>query len=166
MNRKELLAAGAAAGAASLVGAEAAPAAVRKSDQGAVGSWFGTVTATNPPLGTFSSLLSILDGGVVTESRRYYVVPPPPFPELLETTGHGAWKRTGNRSYEIFFRFLLQQPPVSAGAPIGTDNIRLFLAYDAATDTLAGTFVSQVRDNAGNLLIQVEGTYTAERIAV
>src|SRR5687768_11093609 len=100
MNRKQLFVAGAAAGAASVAGA--GPAAAKSGDQGAVGSWFGTVTATNPPLGSFASLLSILDGGVVTESRRYYVVPPPPFPELLETTGHGAWKRTDNRSYEIF----------------------------------------------------------------
>jgi hypothetical protein len=164
MNRKQLLAAGAAAGAAGLAGAGTA--AAKTGDQGAVGSWFGTVTATNPPLGSFASILSLLEGGVTIESRRYYVVPPPPFPELLETTGHGAWTRTGNREYEIFFRFLLQQPPPSAGAPIGTDNIRLFLAYDPAADTLGGTFVSQVKDNAGNILIQVEGTYTAERITV
>jgi hypothetical protein len=164
MNRKQPLAAGAATGAASLADAESA--AAKNSGQGAVGSWFGTVTATNPPLSSFASLLSILEGGVVAESRRYYVVPLPPFPELLETTGHGAWKRTGKRSYEIFFRFLLQQPPVSAGAPIGTDNIRLLLDYDAAADTLGGTFVSQVKDNANNILIQVEGTYTATRISV
>lgn len=165
MNRKQLLKTGAAAGAGALVATGPAHA---MSDQGAAGSWFGTVTATNPPLGQFTSLLSIHEGGVVTESRRYYVVPPVEsgFPNLLETSGHGAWERTGNRAYEIFFRFLLQQPPPSAGAPIGTDNVRLNLAYDRDADTLGGTFVSQVRDNAGNLLIQVEGTYTATRIAV
>jgi hypothetical protein len=167
MDRKQLLKTGAAARAGALVAA--APA---QADEGngsaAVGSRFGTVTATNPPLGSSSELLTIHEGGVVTESRRYYVVPPVEsgFPNLLETTGHGAWKRAGNRSYELFFRFLLQQPPVSPGAPIGTDNIRLNLSYDRDADTLGGTFVSQVRDNAGNLLIQVEGTYTATRIAV
>jgi hypothetical protein len=165
MNRKQLLKTGAAAGAGALVATGPAHAA---SDQGAVGSWFGTVTATNPPLGQFTSLLSIHEGGVVNESRRYYVVPPVEsgIPDLLETTGHGAWRRTGNRAYEIFFRFLLQQAPESTGAPIGTDNIRLQLTYDRDADTLAGTFVSQVKDNAGTMLIQVEGTYTATRITV
>jgi len=163
VNRKQLLKTGAAAGAGALVAAGPAQA---QSGQGAVGSWFGTVTATNPPLGSFGEMLSILDGGVAIESRRYYVVPPPPFPNLLETTGHGAWERTGNRTYEVFFRFFLQEPPPSTGSPIGTDNIRLTLTYDASADTLTGTFVSQVKDNGGNMLIQVEGTYEATRIRV
>jgi hypothetical protein len=135
-------------------------------DQRPVGSWFGTVTAVNPPLGSFDEMLSLLEGGVAIESRRYYVVPPPPFPNLLETTGHGAWKRVGNRRYEVFFRFLLQEPPPSTGSPIGTDNIHLRIRHDPDTETLSGTFVSQVRDVAGNLLIQVEGTYEASRITV
>ncbi len=163
MNRKQLLKTGAAAGAGALVAAGPAQAS---SDQGAVGSWFGTVTATNPPLGSFGEMLSILENGVAIESRRYYVVPPPPFPNLLETTGHGAWKRTGNRTFEVFFRFFLQEPPPSTGSPIGTDNIRLQLTYDPSAETLSGTFVSQVKDTADNVLIQVEGTYSATRITV
>lgn len=165
MDRRKLLGTGGVAAVAAAVGPAAAK-AEGGGDQGAVGSWFGTVTATNPPLGSFSELLSLLEGGVAIESRRYYVVPPPPFPNLLETTGHGAWKRTGNRRYEVFFRFLLQEPPVSAGNPIGTDNIRLEIAYDPAAQTLSGTFVSQVKDVADNVLIQVEGTYEAKRITV
>lgn len=47
------------------------------SDQGIVGSWLGTVTATNPPLGQFNDLISFHTGGVVTESRRYFVTPTP-----------------------------------------------------------------------------------------
>jgi len=172
MDRKQLLKTGAAVGTGALVAAGPALADDGRGDNGndngdgAVGSWFGTVTATNPPLGTFNDVLSIHQGGVVTESRRYYVVPPPPFPNLLETTGHGAWKRTGQRSLELFFRFLLQEPPPSTGSPIGTDNIRIKATVDTAAQKLTGTFVSQVKDNAGNVLIQVEGTYTAERITV
>jgi hypothetical protein len=168
MDRKQLLKTGAAAGAGVLVAAGPAGAddGNGNASNAAVGSWFGTVTATNPPLGSFNSILSIHEGGVVNESRRYYVVPPPPFPNLLETTGHGAWKRTGRRSVELFFRFLLQEPPPSAGNPIGTDNIRIKATLDADGQHLVGTFVSQVKDTAGTVLIQVEGTYTAERIVV
>ena len=166
MDRKQLLKAGAAAGAGALVGAGTAGADDGDNGGSAVGSWFGTVTATNPPLGSFNDILTIHDDGTVVESRRYYVVPPPPFPNLLETTGHGAWKRKGRRSVEAFFRFLLQEPPPSTGSPIGTDNIRLNLTVDQRGQKLTGTFVSQVKDNAGNVLIQVEGTYEADRITV
>jgi hypothetical protein len=166
MDRKQLLKAGAAAGAGALVGAGTAQADDGSGANGAVGSWFGTVTATNPPLGSFNDILTIHDDGTVVESRRYYVVPPPPFPNLLETTGHGAWERRGKRSLEAFFRFLLQEPPPSTGAPIGTDNIRLKLIVDRTGNRLSGTFVSQVKDTAGTVLIQVEGTYEAERITV
>jgi hypothetical protein len=168
MDRKQLLKTGAAVGAGTLVGVAPAQADDNRDESGnrAIGSWFGTVTATNPPLGSFSDILSIHEGGVVTESRRYYVVPPPPFPNLLETTGHGAWKRTGHGSVELFFRFLLQEPPPSSGSPIGTDNIRITATLDAGGQKLTGTFVSQVKDNAGNVLIQVEGTYAADRITV
>jgi len=40
----------------------------------------------------------LLAGGVFTESRRYYISETPLGP-LLETSGHGAWKRTGPRAY-------------------------------------------------------------------
>lgn len=162
MDRKQLLVAGAAAGAGTL--AAAAPAAARSGDQGLVGSWFSTITAVSPPLGSFNGLMSVHEGGVVTEARRYFVAPPPPFPPLLETSGHGAWERRGNRSYEIFFRFLLQEPPPGAGNPIGTDNIRLRVELDG--DRLVGTFHSEVKDVAGTVLIAVDGTYEAERIRV
>jgi hypothetical protein len=158
MDRKQLLAAGAAAAGASLVGAGAAEAGA---DQGAVGSWFGTVTATDPPLGQFNDLLSLNEGGVVTESRRYYV-PVTPVGPLLETTGHGQWVRTGNRTYEAFFRFLLQQAPPSSGEPVGTDNIRLKLQLEG--DVLTGTFESNIKDPSDNVIFVVKGTYSATRI--
>jgi hypothetical protein len=158
MDRKQVLAAGAVAAGTSLVGAGVAEAG---GDQGAVGSWFGTVTATDPPLGKFNELLSLHEGGVVTESRRYYV-PVTPIGPLLETTGHGQWVRTGNRAYEAFFRFLLQQAPPSAGEPVGTDNIRLKLELQG--DVLTGTFESNIKDTNDNVIFVVKGTYSATRI--
>ena len=146
--------------------ATAAPAtlaAQEGGDQGLVGSWFGTVTATNPPLGQFNDLISFHTGGVVTESRRYLVTPTP-IGNLLETTGHGAWTRTGGDSFEAFFRFMLQD--ANSGAPIGTDNVRLFLTLNRGDRTLTGTFVSQIKDTSGAILIQVTGTYSATPITV
>jgi hypothetical protein len=70
-------------------------------------------------------------------------VEPTPIGNLLETTGHGAWKRLRRRRFEAFFRFFLQN--ADTGAPIGTDTIRLRLALDYDGDTLTGTFVSQIK---------------------
>jgi hypothetical protein len=133
------------------------------SDTGIVGSSFGTVTATNPPLGQFNALISFHEGGVVTESRRYFV-PVTPFGRLLETTGHGAWKRTSGHSFEAFFRFLLQN--ADTGNPVGTDNIRLSLTLDARNDSLTGTFVSQIKNESDQVVFQATGTVSATRITV
>jgi hypothetical protein len=123
------------------------------------------IEATDPPLGTFNGLISFHAGGVVTEARRYYV-PGTPFGSFLETSGHGAWKAVGNRKYESFFRFLIQEAPPSAGAPIGTDNVRLAFALNSTSDELRGTFASAIRDTANNALFAVTGTMKGDRIAV
>jgi hypothetical protein len=161
MNRRTLITA---AGAAIITAAPKAATAHESSDQGIVGSYFGTVTATDPPLGQFNDVISLHEGGVVTESRRYYI-PVTPIGSLLETTGHGAWKRTGNRTFEAFFRFLLQQAPPSAGEPIGTDNIRLFLRLQR-DGSLTGTFESNIKAVDGTVIFTARGTFTAERITV
>ena len=103
------------------------------------------------------------EGGVFTESRRYYI-PETPLGPLLETSGHGAWKRTGSRSYAAFFRFLLQQAPPSAGAPLGTDNIRLAVRLDRGGDAYTGTFESNIRDLSGAVVFTARGTVAGERI--
>jgi hypothetical protein len=163
VTRKELLGGGAIAGVAALGVAPVAQA--HGGDEDIVGSWNGTITATDPPLGSFGNLISFHTGGVLTESRRLYV-PVTPLGPLLETTGHGAWKRTGSRSYEAFFRFLLQQAPPSAGEPIGTDNIRLKLRLDRGGDRFSGTFESNIRDNSGAVVFTARGTISGDRIEV
>jgi hypothetical protein len=165
VTRKQLLGGGAMAGAGALALGAAPAQAHGGGDEDLVGSWNGTVTATDPPLGSFGNLISFHTGGVLTESRRLYV-PVTPLGPLLETTGHGAWKRTGSRSYEAFFRFLLQQAPPSAGEPIGTDNIRLKLRLERGGDRFVGTFESNIRDNAGAVVFTARGTISGQRIEV
>lgn len=159
MNRRDLLAA---AAAGLTVATPVTTFAARAHDEGIVGSWFGTVTATDPPVGQFNDLISFHREGIVTESRRYSV-PGTPVGNLLETTGHGAWTRTGHGTYEAFFRFILQD--ADTGAPFGTDNVRLVLRVNDTTGTLAGTFVSQIKDTSDTVLMQVGGDYSATRIA-
>ena len=91
-NRRQLLSAAGAAAAGTLV-ATADPARA-DGTQDIVGSWSATVTATDPPLGSFASLLSFHSDGTLTESRRLFLADSP-FGPLLETGGHGAWKRSG-----------------------------------------------------------------------
>jgi len=93
-------------------------------------------------------------------------VPATPFGPLLETSGHGAWKRTGNRTYEAFFRFLLQQAPPSAGEPVGTDNIRLWVKLSRSTGKLTGTFESNIKDNTDTIIFTATGDFTADPITV
>jgi hypothetical protein len=161
-SRRRFIAAGAGAAAAAVVATGSARA---DSDQGLVGSWFLTIEATEPPLGVFNALISFHAGGVVTEARRYYV-PGTPFGSFLETSGHGAWKALGNRRYEAFFRFLIQEAPPSDGRPIGTDNVHLAFALSATSDELRGTFASAIRDNAGEVQFAVRGTTSGDRIVV
>lgn len=160
MDRRKLIATG---GAAALTAAAAPAAALAggTSDEDLVGSWFGTVTAEVPPIGSFNDLITVHPGGVVTESRRYAV--PTPFGQLLETTGHGAWRKTGAKSYEAFFRFLLQNADTS---DFGTDNIHLWLTLDPKAGTLSGTFESQVKDTGDAVLLTVTGTWSGTAITV
>lgn len=138
----------------------------RQGERSVIGSWFATIMASDPSVAPFRGIMSLHEGAVVTEARRYYVVAPPPYEPMLETSGHGAWKRTGERTYELYFRFVLQQAPPSAGNELGTDNVRLVLTHDPDADTLSGTFVSLIKGVDGGVIAQFEGTYAAERIKV
>ena len=161
MDKRQLLTATLAAG----VAASGTSSPARSDDdQDLIGSWFGTVTATNPPLGQFNDLISFQTGGVVIESRRYFVPPPTPFGSLLETTGHGAWKRTDKNTFKVFFRFLLQT--ATDGVSVGTDNIRLSLKLGRNAGTLTGTFESQIKNTADTVLLTVTGNFAATPITV
>jgi hypothetical protein len=160
--RRGLLSAAGTAAAGTLV-ATAGPARA-DAGQELIGSWVATVTATDPPLGSFASLLSFHGDGTLTESRRLFLADSP-FGPLLETGGHGAWERTGPQRYEAFFRFLLQEAPPSAGAPVGTDDISLHLEVKGM-GVLGGTFSSTITDTQGQPLFTASGTVVGQRIEV
>ncbi|MDA0170266.1 hypothetical protein OJ998_14305 [Solirubrobacter taibaiensis] len=160
ITRKGLLTGSAAAGAAAL--ATASPALAHGDDDDElVGSWYGRVTADDPALGAFEELISFHRDGIVTDAHRLYL-PATPFGPLLETSGHGAWKRVRGGGYTAFFRFLLQQAPPSAGAAVGTDNVRL--NFRVVRGRITGRFESQIKDTSGALVFTATGAIAAERI--
>jgi hypothetical protein len=160
MYRRQLLTASAAAG---IAGVGTPSRAREDAEQDLVGSWYGTITATNPPLVAFNDLISFYVGGVVTETRRY-LVPATPLGDPLETTGHGAWEQTGRNTFEAFFLFLLQNE--RDGYAIGTDNIHLRLTPGPGRGKLTGTFESQTKTTAETVLLEVTGTFSAIPITV
>jgi hypothetical protein len=128
------------------------------------GSWFGTVTVANPPLGSFNDLVTFTENGEVIESRRLYV-PESPFGPMLETPGHGEWVKTGPHEFQINFVFLLEGAPDNAsarGADIGTDNISIRVRV--AHGELQGSFESNIKDPNGNVIFTATGPYTAAPI--
>lgn len=60
----------------------------------------------------------------------------------------------------------LQQAPPSAGAPIGTDNIRLKIRLERGGDRFTGTFASNIRNMEGAVVFTARGTISGERIEV
>ena len=98
----------------------------------------------------------------MTESRRYYI-PATPLGPLLETSGHDAWKND-RRGVTAFWRFMLQQAPPSAGAPIGTDNVRITVRVDRGGQRFSGRFESTIRDNSGGVVFSATGDIVGERI--
>jgi hypothetical protein len=126
------------------------------------GSWKAAVAATTPPgLTPFTSLVTFTSDGSVIESRRYFV-PASPLGPLLETSGHGAWERVGDREFEVHFVFLLQG--AATGLDIGTDNVRLHVRLDSTGANLTGTFESTIKDTSGNPIFTASGTYLATPI--
>ena len=162
MERRRLLAAGVAA-AVTAASATQSRAQVRKS-RDLVGPWFSTITATDPPLPPFNSLISFYTDGVATESISYFFPFPPPLGNLLFTTFHGAWERTGDHTLEVFLRGLVQD--VDTGAPVGIDSVRLSLRLDQDAGTLTGTFKTQLKSTDGTVLLAVTGDYSSTPITV
>ena len=127
-----------------------------------IGSWQGTVTATNPAgLPPFTSLITFFQEGTTIESRRLYVAASP-FGPMLETPAHGSWVHTEGNQFDVKFMFLLQS--AADGSALGTDNIRLHLVLDPVRRHLTGTFESTVKDVSGNPIFSAAGTYDATPI--
>lgn len=121
------------------------------------GSWTETDSRDNS---TFISLLTFtveLTGprwhGEATGTYVNRVV-------ALQTSGHGAWIKTGEGQYTIVLRFL---------DPTGTyvrAEVHKVIQVDDALDHYIGTFLTKILDANGNVLETLTGTVDGKRIHV
>ncbi len=118
------------------------------------GSWFVEITPDpgGPP--PFTNLATVNWSGTIVTSD----------PDL--GAGHGAWKRTGKRDFEIKFLTL-----VPANNPLGfpansTVTVTAFLTVGDSGDEATGTFIAEFSDSAGNVLFVIQGDVSFTRIEV
>jgi hypothetical protein len=106
-----------------------------------VGSWMVNVDR-GPSLPALKSLQSYTGGHAVIEISNGGAT--------VRSPSHGAWKRTGDRTFGstiVFFRYDPQ-----TGAYAGTAKIRHTLEVARDGQTFTGVAVAELRDPAGNLL--------------
>jgi hypothetical protein len=105
------------------------------------GSWMVNVDR-GPALPALKSLQSYTGGHAVIEISNGGAT--------VRSPSHGAWQRTGDRTFAstiVFFRY----DPVT-GAYVGTAKIRHTLELARDGQSFTGVAVAEFRDAAGNLL--------------
>ncbi len=120
------------------------------------GSWFVSVTpdpGSGPP---FTNLATVNRHGTIVTS------------DPILGGGHGAWKRTGKRDFEI--KFLLLVPPVLPPFVLPelantTLTVTAFLTVEKSGDEANGTVIGVFSDSAGVVAVQ-EGDVSFTRIEV
>ena len=130
------------------------------------GSWNLAVTITNPPIGTLTSLITLIPGGGVVEGRGFYV-PRHPAGVLTGSTGHGEWRRSRMNEINVKFVILLQKaPPDLTGAPVAVQTVRLKLTLSHDGKELDGPVDVVAVDLGGNTILHAVGTVKGTRILV
>ncbi|MCA1699683.1 MAG: hypothetical protein LC790_12590 [Actinobacteria bacterium] len=123
------------------IGTISASAGSQDGENQLVGSWMVSVDR-GPALPALKSLQTYTKGrGVIEISNGGTAVRSP---------AHGAWERTGGRTYGTTVVFFRYDP--SNGAYIGTLKIRHSLELAPDGQSFTGVAVGELRDTAGNLL--------------
>ncbi len=126
-----------------------------------VGSWVVEITLVPGPPGgppPFENLATVhRDGTMVTS-------------DPVIGGGHGAWKRSGKRDFEVKFLALL--PPVLPADTLPpflantTVTVTAFLTVSGSGDEASGVVSAVYTDSGGIVVFSVEGTVSWTRIAV
>jgi hypothetical protein len=132
-----------------------------------IGSWRGTRRAP----GTISvrhNLLSFLPGGVVIEAGPSIYGTGANFANgsFLETTFLGTWVSEGHGNFVAHLIANIQDPPISKGTPIGTENLtfRFHMENGKNGKMLKGTLEGIFLDTEGNSLTQVPAGLTWDAV--
>lgn len=127
--------------------------------QGPEGSWLYTVTI---PEYTFQGIETYSVGGGYTEADQLSFNP-----LAVASAGHGAWKMTGARTFDLTY-LNLTFDSFSSGNPTGTLKVRQTTTIDKSGNSYTGTGDYTYYDLAGNPIPNISGTFTitAKRIVV
>ena len=128
--------------------------------QGPEGSWLFTVTATSSsglpsPIIGFETYAA---GGGYTETDQLSFMP-----SSLATPGHGAWKRTGDRTFLLTYLTLNHD---TKGTFQGTSKIRQIATLNEAGNAYSGSGNFDVYDVHGKVILFGTFSVRATRILV
>jgi hypothetical protein len=104
------------------------------------GAWLVSVDRTGLP--ALKSLQTYTKGGGVVETSNGGAG--------ARSAAHGAWERTGARTYAVTMVFFRYDP--AGGAYLGTVKLRREIEIAPDGESFTGVSVGELRDPAGNLL--------------
>lgn len=116
-----------------------------------IGSWSSQITVVTQNA-TFPGLLTFFDDGNLIADET---------PSPLETSGHGAWTRTGANEANYSFEFLIGNTEPGKWLRGKVNGI---LHYTPATDQWNGPFTIKVVDQSGLEVLSDTGTIVSTRI--
>jgi len=127
--------------------------------QGPEGSWLYTVTI---PGYTFQGIETYSAGGGYTEADQLSFNP-----LAVASAGHGAWKMTGERTFELTY-LNLTFDGFGSGNPTGTLKVRQTTTVSKDGNSYTGSGDYTYYDLNGNPIPSISGTFTitATRILV
>jgi hypothetical protein len=127
--------------------------------QGPEGSWLYTVTI---PGYAFQGIETYSTGGGYTEADQLSFNP-----LAVASAGHGAWKMTGQRTFNLTY-LNLTFDAFSTGNPTGTLKVRQTTKVDKSGNSYTGSGDYTYYDLDGNPIPSISGTFTitAKRIVV
>ncbi len=129
------------------------------------GSWDVTIN-TPPNFPPLKILRTVTSTGVVDA----YAFPPITFTPgaLVNSAGHGTWKRIGNRTYSVTVKYFQLNPANNATFnvldSIGTVRETVHVSKDGNAYT--SEFATEIHGPDGTLMLQNAGTTTATRMEV
>ena len=131
-----------------------------------LGSWRVTATATDPVPSTAHVLITFTPGGGLVETR---LLAKPPIPGIvdfatMETPGHGAWEKTGQRTYDVKYIYFIQAE--GSAELLATETVRWQATVSRDGQTISGPASSEVHLADGTLVVSWTFTGSGTRIVV
>jgi hypothetical protein len=119
--------------------------------QGPEGSWLYTATI---PGYTFQGIETYSAGGGYTEADQLSFNP-----IAVASAGHGAWKMTGDKTFDVTY-LNLTFDSFSSGNPTGTLRVRQTTVIDRSGNSYTGSGDYTYYDLHGNPIPSISGTFT------